>query len=636
MLFEPTVVLTRLVISRRGLPVYDEYFHAGVNVIRGENSSGKSTILNAIFYGLGGDLADWSQAALLCTHVTLEVEFNGRKATLRREIAEAAGQPMLVFGGSYEVAIAAPIDEWRKYSYRRSASLESFSQALFRLLGWPEVASEDGGNLTMHQVLRLLYADQLSPVESLFRFERFDPPTLRDAVGRLLCGSYDNTIYEGELEIKALGRQFDAIAGELKSLGAVLGRPEAGFEWILGRRAALEREREELVAQIEEQERRLFEARESDELTLKAQDEAYLRVQTLQGQLADAERERDALNFSIADSGSFISNLEKKVTALNDSALVAEHLGDVRFSTCPACYTPVEEIEASLVHACHLCRTPFDSERSRNRIVAMVNEAGVQLKQSRLLQARRLEKREEVESRLASLQLEWQSASKSLAESRRLPSTSAQERLRSLNRRAGYLDREVEGLTGQEKIVRLITELSEQKEELNRRITTIRSDIDTAKFVLQRRFGQAYDEIEAQIKDLLRNDLRRQDSFENPDSVEFDFGANRISVDGQTYFSASSRVVLKSSFFLGFWAAATRDAAFRHPRFAIIDTIEDKGMEPERSHNFQNQILRKSREAKAAHQIIYATAMISPDLDEEEYTVGKFSTRDDPTLAVEV
>jgi hypothetical protein len=81
-------------------------------------------------------------------------------------------------------------------------------------------------------------------------------------------------------------------------------------------------------------------------------------------------------------------------------------------------------------------------------------------------------------------------------------------------------------------------------------------------------------------------------------------------------------------------AAATKDSIFRHPRFVIIDTIEDKGMEPERSHNFQNQILRVSREAKVDHQIIYATAMISPDLDSEEFTIGKFSTRDDRTLAI--
>ena len=66
----------------------------------------------------------------------------------------------------------------------------------------------------------------------------------------------------------------------------------------------------------------------------------------------------------------------------------------------------------------------------------------------------------------------------------------------------------------------------------------------------------------------------------------------------------------------------------------MIDTVEDKGMEPERSHNFQNQILRISNEAKAEHQIIYATAMISPDIDDALYTIGDYSTRDNPTIGI--
>ena len=59
-------------------------------------------------------------------------------------------------------------------------------------------------------------------------------------------------------------------------------------------------------------------------------------------------------------------------------------------------------------------------------------------------------------------------------------------------------------------------------------------------------------------------------------------------------------------------------------------------MEPQRSYNFQLQIARVSQESPVEHQIIYGTAMICPDLDEEQYTVGKFSTRDEPTLAIQV
>src|SRR5260370_28099885 len=108
MQFETTLIITRAVVERGDRFVYDEAFHPGVNVIRGENSSGKSTILNFLFYGLGGDLADWSETALLCSRVILEVQMNGKTATLSREVSQQIGQPMEIFGGSYAASRAAP------------------------------------------------------------------------------------------------------------------------------------------------------------------------------------------------------------------------------------------------------------------------------------------------------------------------------------------------------------------------------------------------------------------------------------------------------------------------------------------------------------------------------------------------
>src|SRR5215208_5682420 len=149
--FDPSLIVTRLIVQRNEHSVYDEIFHAGVNVVRGENSSGKSTILNCIYYGLGGDLADWSETALLCTRVIVQVRFNGKVATLSRDISKEHGQPMEIFGGGYEASKTAGRTDWIKYPYRRSPSQESFSQALFRLLAIPEVATDATGNLTIHQ-----------------------------------------------------------------------------------------------------------------------------------------------------------------------------------------------------------------------------------------------------------------------------------------------------------------------------------------------------------------------------------------------------------------------------------------------------------------------------------------------------
>lgn len=634
--YEPTLVVTRLVVFRNEHRAYDEHFHEGVNVIRGENSSGKSTIMNCIYYGLGGDLADWSETALLCTRVVVEVRFNGLAATLSREISQETGQPMEIFGGTFDASLNAPRSEWIRYPYRRSSNRESFSQAIFRLLAIPEVASDVSGNLTIHQILRVLYSDQLSPVETLFRYDsRFDPPALRDAVGRLLCGSYDNRLYQNEIQIRTLTRQFDDLSAELKSLFAVLGKTEHGlnFEWLESERRTLTAKQQETQAEIERIEHTLVLAAGADKATMQAQEDAYAEVQRLQTELASVQERRDAINLAIADSGNYIRSLEQKIASLDDAAAAAEDLGDVRFGVCPACLSPIAPTTDD--SHCHLCKAEFHDDRGSERIVAIINETAIQLKQSTILQGDRTKRASEYEAQLSQLRNEWQFASAKLVAAQRLPSTEIREKLRELNRTAGYLQRQIEDLARKEEIASIVAEISTRKDALNNQINQLRSENERLGASQERQLTRAKTLIADEVRDLLRHDLRRQDSFENPRSIQFDFASNTITVDGHTYFSASSRVILKSSFFLGFFAAATRDRSYRHPRFVMIDTIEDKGMEPERSHNFQNQILRKSQEANVEHQIIYATAMISPELDDEDYLVGRYYTRDEPTLAIE-
>jgi len=83
----------------------------------------------------------------------------------------------------------------------------------------------------------------------------------------------------------------------------------------------------------------------------------------------------------MADSNAFIASLEQKLSALNDADSVAEHLGDVEFKACPACFAPIDG--ASAEHACHLCKAPFDNDRVRARIVALINDTALQLKHVR-------------------------------------------------------------------------------------------------------------------------------------------------------------------------------------------------------------------------------------------------------------
>jgi len=185
MLFNPNLEVVSLTVFRRGHRVFDEKFHTGLNIIRGENSSGKSTIMDFIFYGLGGDLLDhqWRESALVCDTVMMGVKLNGKEITLQRDIEKKSSQPMKLFFGPASEAVQNSSEGWERYSFRRGNS-ESFSQVMFRLLGLPEVQyGEANTKITVNQILRLLYSDQLSSVEKLFRNQPFDDAITRQTVG---------------------------------------------------------------------------------------------------------------------------------------------------------------------------------------------------------------------------------------------------------------------------------------------------------------------------------------------------------------------------------------------------------------------------------------------------------------------
>ena len=628
--FEPTLILKRLRIEKDGHSVYDEKFHLGTNVIRGDNSSGKSTILNFIYFALGGDHSDWSEDAIRCTRVLAEVDINGSNVTLGRDVSEKSSQPMDIFSGSLSEALDARSDQWLRYPYKRSAR-ESFSQALFRLMNVPEAAGDGTGNLTMNQVLRLLYADQLSPIENLFKYEgRWDTPTIRDAVGRLLCGANETQIYENQIRIRTLSSEFDKIDAELKAVFTAFGHSGENLtkSWVELQKKELAIELDALILKIESVERQQL-ISDQDELTTKAQDAAYSEVQDNLAKMASLKTARDSLSLSIMDIERYVSSIRNRLRSLKESSMVSEVLGDLQFDTCPVC---LEEVIHEGGSACHLCKTPMQPEKVKDRMVLLSNEASMQLRQSEEALVRKINQLGDIEEKLSNAKNDWLRVSKRFSEIKSRPTTISQNNLREIHIQRGYLERKIEDQDRLAAVIDRVAMHSERKVAIQSKMTALETEIQALEALQEKRLATAFTAISEEIKELLRSDLRRQDTFENPDSVAFDFSSNRISVDNHSYFSASSRVVLKTSFFVAFLVAATKHSFFRHPKFCLIDTIEDKGMEQERSQNFQKLIVSSSEKAEVEHQIIFATAMIAPELNNEAYTVGRNSTRDDPTL----
>ncbi len=131
---------------------------------------------------------------------------------------------------------------------------------------------------------------------------------------------------------------------------------------------------------------------------------------------------------------------------------------------------------------------------------------------------------------------------------------------------------------------------------------------------------------------ILRDDLPRQSEFIKAEDVSIKFQNDAIAVDGRVNFAESSNVFLKNTAILSLLLAAGRDPQFFHPNFLLLDSIEDKGMEEERSHLFQRLIVERATELESPYQIIFTTSMMNPDLELDDYVIGPQYTSELKTL----
>lgn len=134
-LFKPSLLLERLIIVRGKHALYDEVFHEGVNIIRGSNGGGKTTIVESIIYVLGGDIKTKKDEFKLCDYVYAQFKINGETLTFKRAIEEEGFPPISICEASFEKCYNEP-DVWTRYPNRRTSQQKSYSEIIFPCWGF--------------------------------------------------------------------------------------------------------------------------------------------------------------------------------------------------------------------------------------------------------------------------------------------------------------------------------------------------------------------------------------------------------------------------------------------------------------------------------------------------------------------
>lgn len=631
----PSLRLIRLVVTKSGKSAYDEAFHPGVNVIRSEgNSRGKSTIADLIFFSLGGDLTEWKDEAGSCDQTFAEVALNGTVATLRRDIEPGKTQvPMWIYFGSLSDGRANDIEGWSKFSYSRYGDRESFSQILFRALDIPEVPSDDA-NITMHQILRLMYVDQMTPVSAIFRMEERDAPNRRQAVGDLVCGVLDDRIYPSQIRARQLDREYAEVTGQFSGLLRVLRRVDENLDFsdLLSKVKSTEEARTKALEDIE----RLKSSRYVRETTSVESSPVLNALQTdidkVSRDIVSGQRDLDQIVLAMEDATLLMADLEKNIQQIGQSKATADALGTLVFTFCPSCLTPTQGLSDK--HRCHLCKADLDEAYERSRYARLRNELEMQLKESRALQQTRASERATLEERLVGMRRIRSLLAEELLDQSRHYLTEADAEIEVLTRSVGYLDRELLDLDRERRLADEVTALAASKQSLNEQLIELRRDIAMWIAAKEQRQSAIYSLISRLTAEILSRDLPSDIEPVTQEGVRFHFGDDEVVVNGKLGYSASSRTVIKNAFHLALLFAACADARMKYPKFLLLDNIEDKGMTPARSHNFQQVIAAMSAATDIEHQIIFTTSMAEPSLDVPRYTVGKKYTASEKSLNI--
>lgn len=629
----PYLILERLRITWRGRAVYDERFHEGVNIIRGDNGSGKSTIADFIFYILGGQYEDWKDEAKRCDEVQAVVRTPSGHITLKRKIGKKT-EPVNVFFGPYDKANAHALDGWETFPIKRTASGgESFSQVMFRSLSIPEAQSEGASNITMHQILRACYSDQRTPASRFFRFESWDTQTIRDAVGDLICGVHGYGLYEVELELRELEQEYSKVFQEHSALLQVLPTEEQfnSPESIASEVHSLGTERTRLLSEIDQVDHAI-DAGTVNEFT-KERRAANELIQKAKNDIEHHEEQVREIKYEIREISAFQEFLVDLLAKLAGAENMQEALGAIDFAHCPACGAKLAE--SADAHQCVLCKEVIDEDASRSKYNHIRLDIEIQSRETKQLLRQKSDELENHKRKLRDLHRVYQTALSQYEMKFSGGNGPREAFLAKRLSRVGYIDSEIAFLLRNEEVAKRVKDLADRKDKLNGDISKLRDKRTKLQNASGRRRSIALAEISQIGAQLLREDIPTQEKFENAKDLTISFRDDAISVDGQMNFAESSNVYLKNSAVLATFLASGFDKNFFHPRFLLMDNIEDKGMQEKRSRNAQKVLVEHVTEISIPHQVIYTTSMMNPELELEDYVVGPAYTKDHKTLNFE-
>ena len=623
--------INRFIAIYNGEIKYNEEFHDGLNVIRGEHSVGKSTLLDLIFYCLGGELKpqEWKEPLDSYDKVVAEICIGDKEMTLSREISTTGKPNINVFDGKYEDSISN-FEDWISLGPVRSKNKMSYSEFMFEALGWGQSTTSDRNNLTMHQVLRLMYLSQSSDATKLFRKEidsRFDSESTKQAIGEFILGLDDLSVYEKRQEIYRLERNIDSLSSDMRAFRKILGISEH-----------ITLEQFDTQIRVKNEEIKQCLVNKNNELKNNSKPiknllsnkilEISEKIANTSERLKNLSEKELYIRTELADCSLFEKSLNFRIKSLNESKDTFSALGEISFHYCPSCFSSIDNKESSNSCKCTLCKNDIPEHSLEERYSETLSELKYQERQNQTTiekLSRTLESVTKDIDRYSKILRQYESELRSI-------SSSTNEReviIEKYSKLTHTLEKELEDLFSSKSKFEKLNQISSDKVIKERELTKLKIEIEELANKSEERRSVVLNDISTVAKELLEKDSGNEYSFSNATSLddEIKFNKDLWSLGGRVAFSDSSNVVKKSSFQLSMLLRSIHDDLCRLPRFMIMD-FECGDLNEGRSHNLQKNIMDYLSD-KNDFQLIITSSKVLPELNNKTYGVGRYYNKND-------
>jgi len=630
-----TLIINRVIIKDTFKTVYDEVFHKGLNVIRGYNGTGKSTIMELISYGLGGDIKkhSWKGEALACSNISIVLELNGKSFVFKRAIEEEASKPQIeIFEGNFldSQQINA---QWTYYKNSKSEVRKSYSMQIFELLGMQQHNTADSESLTIHQLLRVLYIDQDTPASKIFRTEHFsyDKESMRKAIGEYAFGFDNLEAHALRQKLYDLNKRFNKLNDELLTVYKVLGQTN-----IKATAKEIDADIHNLLIELNEltakkQNKNLDENNFSSSTLTKEANEIKKQINKQTDLIAELESEFISTTYDIAESIEFIGTLEYRKQSLEKANVTSLSVSHLSFKFCPSCMEEVDNSNES--NNCCLCNTASKQEVINETYIQAVNELDFQLTETQQMLENQQKYRAQLDAEIKNHKETSNHLKFNFHEVNSYTSDYEIEIANFANQK-GFIEAQIENLKDRQTLASDLDAKRKIKDDLQSAISEIEIQLTTLEASRANRIRSVKGKISDQVIDILSKDGGIEPAFDLAEKFDFDFATDSMRLDDRANFSASSNVVLKNAFHLATLLTALDDNEFRIPCFSMFDNIEDKGMREDRSQIFQRTIAELTSKITNDFQIIMTTSMVDPTLNNDKYGVGPYYDKGVHTLNI--